>query len=52
MILLIFFFSRNGIYYFMTNSEPPYSQGLSPYSKKSTETSSDSSQNDVSAETT
>lgn len=40
----------------MTNSEPPYSQGLDPYGKKtnatSTTDSSESYQNDVSSSST
>lgn len=46
--MLILFYSQRGIYYFMTNSKPPYAQGMDAYEKKKiTNTSStDSSQID------
>jgi len=34
--MLIFFYSQKGIYYFMTNSKPPYAQGMGTYEKKKT----------------
>ena len=48
--MLILFYSERGIYYFMTNSNPPYAQGMSTYEKKKTQTSDSSQidQNDIS----
>lgn len=56
--VLILFYSKRGIYYFMTNSESPFSQGLDTYVKrkliKTTSTmpdpdSSQIGQNDISS---
>jgi len=48
--MLILFYSQKGIYYFMTNSKSPYSQGMETYEKKKTtsptSSTSDSSQID------
>jgi len=51
--MLILFYSQKGIYYFMTNSKPPYAQGMDTYEKKkttntpSTTGSSQIDQNDI-----
>jgi len=50
--MLILFYSQRGIYYFMTNSKPPYAQGMDTYEKKkktssSTTDSSQIDQNDI-----
>jgi len=52
--MLILFYSQRGIYYFMTNSKPPYAQGMDTYEKKkatntssTTGSSSQIDQNDI-----
>lgn len=33
---MVLFYSQRGIYYFMTNSQSPYSQGVGSYEKQLT----------------